>query len=90
VIDFLSYESATVADFRNQFATVSKWIHDGESVTIPKRGRPFAKLSPAGENTAHDAKVNWPVRAGWRKRVFPGGPVHGDAQDIVNYDRGDT
>ena len=38
---------ASVADLRNNFATVSKWIQEGESVTITKRGQAFATLTPA-------------------------------------------
>lgn len=83
-------KSATVADLRNQFATVSKWIQDGETVTITKRGRAFAKLSPVGEIRTGKSETTWPERSCWRKRVFPDGPVYGDAQDVIDYDRGDT
>lgn len=38
---------ATVADLRNRFRRVSAWIANGEDVQIVKRGRPFARLSPA-------------------------------------------
>ncbi len=79
-------KSATVADLRNQFATVSKWIQDGETVTITKRGRPFAKLTPTG-----DHKPLQPLdRMARLHRMFPDGPVQGDAQDVVDYDRGNT
>ncbi len=83
-------KSATVADLRNQFATVSKWIQDGETVTITKRGLPFAKLSPAGGVRGRKSEATWPERSRWRERIFPDGPVHGDAQDVIDYDRGDT
>ncbi|MEJ0000296.1 MAG: hypothetical protein WDO13_14725 [Verrucomicrobiota bacterium] len=37
---------ATVADLRNKFAQVSRWIEDGEKVEIRKRGKVFAVLTP--------------------------------------------
>lgn len=40
-------KTASVADLRNRFATVSRWIYEGESVTIKKRGKVFAILTPA-------------------------------------------
>ncbi len=42
VIRYLSpIKTATVADLRNNFATISKWFHNGEAVAITKRGFPF-------------------------------------------------
>ena len=84
----LSYmKQAKVADLRNNFATLSKWIHSGESVLITKRGAPFATLTPMrGKKKAPP----WPDRANWRKRIFPAGPVSGDARDVIDYDRGKT
>jgi len=81
-------KTATVADLRNSFAAVSKWIHNGEAVTITKRGRPFATLSPAKKKKA--PAPDWPDRAAWRRRIFPNGPTSGDVQDVLDYDRGDT
>ena len=40
-------KTASVADLRNRFASVSRWIYEGESVAIEKRGKAFAVLSPA-------------------------------------------
>ena len=78
-------KSATVADLRNQFATVSKWIHDGETVVITKRGRPFATLAPVRKRGSFPPLD----RLARLRRFFPGGPVGGDAHAIVDYDRGD-
>lgn len=78
-------KTATVADLRNHFATVSKWIHDGEEVVITKRGRVFATLTPSRERP-----VPPPLdRMARLERAFPDGPVDGDAHDTVDYDRGD-
>lgn len=42
-------KTANVADLRNNFAVIAAWIRDGETVSIHKRGRPFAKLVPVTE-----------------------------------------
>ena len=76
---------ATSADLRNKFATVSKWIHDGESVVITKRGRPFATLAPTRRRKALPPLD----RMARLEKNFPDGPVAGDARVVVNYDRGD-
>jgi prevent-host-death family protein len=39
-------KTATVADLRNHFSDISRIIHNGEKITITKRGMPFAILSP--------------------------------------------
>jgi prevent-host-death family protein len=79
-------KTATVADLRNNFATVSKWIHDGAPVTITKRGLPFATLVPLPSR-----KVPPPIdRMARLRRMFPDGPTQGDAQEVVDYDRGNT
>lgn len=78
-------KTATVADLRNNFATVSKWIHQGEAVVITKRGIPFATLAPA-----HRHKKLPPVdRLARLQKLFPAGPVEGDSRAVVDYDRGD-
>jgi len=78
-------KTATTADLRNHFSIVSKWIHDGESVVITKRGRPFATLVPTRKQTALPPLD----RLARLRRNFPGGPLKGDSQAIVDYDRGD-
>jgi len=78
-------KTATVAALRNDFATISKWIHAGEAVTITKRGRPFATLSPARERSTLP-----PIdRMARLRKLFPSGPVSGSASAVVDYDRGD-
>jgi len=79
-------KTATVADLRNSFADVSKWIHNGEAVTITKRGLQFATLVPLRAR-----KSPPPVdRMARLRKMFPNGPVKGSAQDVLDYDRGAT
>ena len=78
-------KTATVADLRNDFAAISKWIHEGEAITITKRGLPFATLSPVRRR-----KKPAPLdRLARLHRLFPEGPVSGDARAVVDHDRGD-
>jgi len=78
-------KTATVADLRNDFATLAQWIHAGEPVTITKRGVPFATLSPACK-----LKKLPPIdRLTRLRKQFPQGPVAGDSRTVVDYDRGD-
>jgi len=78
-------KTATVADLRNDFATLSKWIHEGEAITITKRGRPFAILAPARKRKTLPS-VNRLARL---HKIFPAGPIPTDARDAVDHDRGD-
>ena len=80
-------KTATVADLRNNFATVSKWIHDGEAITITKQGIPFATLAPARRRQAPPPPIDRLARL---RRMFPGGPTKGDVQAVIDYDRGNT
>jgi len=82
----LTMRTATVADLRNRFPQVSKWISEGEAFTITKRGVPFATLAPARKRKV-PLPVNWQARL---ERVFPDGPVKGDSQRTINVDRGET
>ena len=66
---------ASVADLRNNFASVSRWIYEGENVTIQKRGQAFAVLSPAGKKKK--AGLEWPDFAARMKRYCPEGPLKG-------------
>lgn len=72
---------------RNNFATVSRWIYEGESVAINKRGRAFAILSPAAPRK--EKPVAWPDFKARLKRIFPDGPTPESAEEIVDYLRGD-
>ena len=66
-------KTATVADLRNRFADVSRHLLAGDSVTITKRGRPFAVLAPARRLKSPPAT---PLdRLARLKGLFPDGPV---------------
>lgn len=84
-------KTVTVADLRNKFATISKWIAEGEAVTVTKRGVPFATLSPARKDGGNRDKlipgIDWQARLNQR---FPKGPVPGDSQKVLDYDRGNS
>lgn len=43
-------KTATVRDLRNEFRRISRWLEQGESVQVLKRGKPFARVVP--ERTA--------------------------------------
>ena len=82
----LSMRTATVADLRNHFPQVAKWISEGEAVTITKRGVPFATLAPARKRKV-PLPVNWQARL---ERAFPDGPLKGDSRGMIDVDRGET
>lgn len=77
-------KSASVADLRNHFTTVSKWIQSGESVTITKRGQAFATLSPVRKKIRPPLPIDRMARL---RKMFPNGPVSGDIQDVIDYER---
>lgn len=66
----MSQKTATVADLRNNFRRVSAWIANGESVEIIKRGKNFARLTPAAASPASPAKVDFKrqLRAAWGEK----------------------
>lgn len=54
-------KTASVADLRNDFARLSKWIAQGEKITITKRGEPFATLLPIFAQPAKKKqRIVWP------------------------------
>jgi antitoxin (DNA-binding transcriptional repressor) of toxin-antitoxin stability system len=81
-------KSASVADLRNNFAAVSRWIYEGESVAIEKRGKAFAVLSPVRRR--HRKTVALPDYEGRLRRIFrsrlPGGAA---AEELVDRLRGE-
>lgn len=79
-------KTATVADLRNHFSDISRIIHNGEKITITKRGMPFAILSPLQKRKS--SSMEWPDRAEWRNRVFSEGSQSTDS--ALDYDRGNT
>jgi antitoxin (DNA-binding transcriptional repressor) of toxin-antitoxin stability system len=89
MIDRSIMKTATVADLRNNFARISRWIEAGEEVEITKRGKKFARLRPEALRVG-EPTVEWPDRADWRKRIFPKGSGPTSAEEIVDYDRGES
>jgi prevent-host-death family protein len=79
-------KTASVADLRNNFATVSRWIYEGESVTIQKRGKPFAVLTPAEHPPKNLELPDFEARM---KRYCPEGFKGETSAEIVDYIRGD-
>lgn len=41
-------KTATIRDLRNDFARLSKWLEQGETIEIIKRGKAVADLVPKG------------------------------------------
>jgi len=75
-------KTATVADLRNRFASISRWIHEGEVVEIQKRGKLFAVLLPVKKESRKE-RPDFEARL---NRLFPNGPVKGG--DTMEYLRG--
>ena len=66
-------KTATVRDLRNNFARLSAWIGEGQSVVITKGGKPFARLVPAGASNPRElVKVDFAKQLckTWGSRVF--------------------
>lgn len=81
-------KTASVADLRNNFATVSRWIYEGEAVTIQKRGKPFAILAPAEKK--RKKPVEWPDYEARLNRIYGGRtPTGATAAELVDHLRGD-
>jgi prevent-host-death family protein len=80
-------KTATVADLRNNFASISRWVHGGESIVITKRGIPFATVAPVKRTK----KALKPVdRLARLRKLFPSGPVKGEIRDVIDIERGNT
>jgi prevent-host-death family protein len=80
-------KTATVADLRNNFASISRWVHVGESIVITKRGIPFATVSPVKRRKKPSKGVDRMARL---KKLFPSGHAKGDIRDVIDLERGDT
>lgn len=82
-------KTATVRDLRNQFARVSRWIEEGESVEITKDGLPFARLTPSPPEMPE--KTEMPDFVARLEELFPHEQIspEGTIQSIIDYDRGD-
>jgi len=66
-------KTATVADLRNRFSSISRELLAGESITITKRGRPFAVLAPTqSRKPLPDQKIDHLARL---EGIYSDGPV---------------
>ena len=63
-------KTATVRDLRNHFADLTKWIEQGEPVTITRRGVVIAMLSPVIRPELK--KADWTARFNRFSPVGPG------------------
>ena len=50
-------KTASVADLRNRFPSVFRWIEEGETVELTKRGRIVARIVPAPRAKPRKFKV---------------------------------
>jgi antitoxin (DNA-binding transcriptional repressor) of toxin-antitoxin stability system len=78
---------ATVADLRNRFALVSKWIESGEKVKIKKRGEVFATLSPARKKKKKQPE--WPDLMARLLKNFPNPSPGKPCSELISEGRGD-
>jgi prevent-host-death family protein len=76
-------KTATVADLRNRFPRVFRWIEEGESVEVTKRGRIVARLVPVRAKRPKKFKV--PDFLDAQRKVF-GAPEPVDSS-IVDEER---
>jgi antitoxin (DNA-binding transcriptional repressor) of toxin-antitoxin stability system len=61
-------KTATIADLRNHFPKVFRWIEEGESVNLTKRGKVVAQLIP--KRPEPPKKVEWPDFEAIQREVF--------------------
>lgn len=81
-------KEANIADLRNRFAEISRWIVEGKSVTILKRGKAFATLSPVRQS--NEKSVQLPDYEARMQRIFGNTIVSGSrAEDLIDEMRGD-
>jgi antitoxin (DNA-binding transcriptional repressor) of toxin-antitoxin stability system len=69
-------KTATVRELRHAFPKVLRWIQQGETVTLTKRGKPVALVSPPP--APKPRKIQWPDFAA-RARAYCGDTVLTDA-----------
>jgi prevent-host-death family protein len=51
-------KTATVRELRHAFPKVLRWIEQGETVTLTKRGKPVAQVTPPP--APKPRKIQWP------------------------------
>jgi antitoxin (DNA-binding transcriptional repressor) of toxin-antitoxin stability system len=68
-------KTATVRELRNEFPRIESWVHEGESISISKRGRVIATLVPAMGASSDGVNLAKPdimarLKETWGSRVF--------------------
>lgn len=68
-------KTATVRELRNEFPRIEAWVHEGESISISKRGKVIATLVPVLGNALPDQRSTKPdimarLNETWGGRVF--------------------
>ena len=79
-------KTSTVRDLRYSFARIAKWLKAGESIEVTYRGKPLARLIPAGRSAATPPKL--PDFESRLKNLFPRGVKGKPASRIIIEDRG--
>ncbi|MBV8101823.1 MAG: prevent-host-death protein [Verrucomicrobia bacterium] len=77
---------ASVADLRNKFARISKWIETGEVVEITKSGRAFATLKSAKPKRQ---AVEWPDLEARLRLIWAEGVKGKPVSEIIDELRGE-
>lgn len=81
-------KTATIADLRNRFPRVFKWIQEGEQVELTKRGRVVARIVPAPKPKPR--KFTVPDFEAIQREVFGDNPPVFTAEDSAFiHDRGE-
>ena len=66
-------KTATVADLRNRFPSVYRWIEEGETVELTRRGKIVARLVPAP--AAKPRKFKMPDFKAIRREIMGDNPT---------------
>ena len=72
-------KTATVADLRNRFPRVFKWIEEGEQVELTKRGKVVARIVPALSSKPPKFKV--PDFTSIRREIYGANPSELTTED---------
>lgn len=78
-------KTASVRELRNDFAKISRWLQDGESVEIRTRGKLIGRIAPA--RTSAPPVRAWPNFAARAHKAF-GRTVTPDSQPLIDEGRG--
>ena len=62
-------KTATAADLRNRFPSVFRWIEEGETVELTKRGRVVARIVPAPP-AKPPGKFKMPDFTAMRRKIY--------------------